>query len=206
MVESYMHGWTNTYGGANWEKQGYWVPKLPYWLKIERVGPMITGYASRDGTSWTPIVYGEYKKMPATAYLGLAVCACKDGTLNTSTFSNVCITGGTDGKVLAPEPPESLLASPGDRKVPLRWLPSFGAASYTVKRATTAGGPYSEIATGVTAASYVDTTVSNDTPYFYTVTATNARGHQRGFQSRNRHASSRHEPHRHRRHRERQRR
>ena len=176
MVEAYMHGWTNTYGGANWECQGYWVPKLPYWLKIERVGPMITGYASRDGTSWTPIVYGEFKNMPATAYLGLAVCGITNGTLNTSTFRNVCITGGTGGKVLAPEPPESLLASPGDRKALLRWLPSFGAASYTVKRATTAGGPFSEVATGVTTASYVDTTVSNDTPYHYVVTATNGAG------------------------------
>lgn len=176
IVETYMHGWTNVYGGSNWEMQSYWVPQLPYWLKIERLGHLITAYASRDGTSWTPLVYGEYRDMPATAYLGLAVCANSNGSLNTSTFSNVNITGGTAGKVEIPPAPEALLASPGDGRVPLRWLASFGATGYTVKRAEKREGPYKDVATGVTGTSYVDERVSNNTTYHYVVTATNEAG------------------------------
>ncbi|HEY8960814.1 MAG TPA: discoidin domain-containing protein, partial [Luteolibacter sp.] len=98
-------------------------------------------------------------------------------TLNTSTFSNVRITGGNGGApVMPPAAPVVLLASPGDGTVPLRWQPSFGATSYTVKRATATGGPYSPIAADITATSYTDKTVANGTTYYYVVTATNSAG------------------------------
>jgi hypothetical protein len=61
--------------------------------------------------------------------------------------------------------------------LPLRWQPSFGAASYTVKRATTSGGPYSTtVASGITASNYTDTTVASGTTYYYVVTAINSAG------------------------------
>ena len=105
------------------------------------------------------------------------VCSTANGTLNTSTFSNVQITGGNGGApVVTPAAPAALLAAPGDKAVPLRWQPSFGATSYTVKRATTSGGPYSTVASGITASSYTDTTVTNGTTYYYVVTATNSAG------------------------------
>jgi len=68
------------------------------------------------------------------------------------------------------------VAAPGDGAVPLRWMSSFGAASYTVKRATTSGGPYSTIASGIPTCSYTDKTVTNGTTYYYVVTATNSAG------------------------------
>ncbi len=99
------------------------------------------------------------------------------GTLNTATFSNVQITGGNGGAPsVIPAAPAALLASPGDDAVPLRWQPSFGATSYTVKRATSSGGPYRTVASGITASSYTDTSVTNGTTYYYVVTATNSAG------------------------------
>ncbi len=78
--------------------------------------------------------------VPGTVYVGLVVCSAANGTLCTSTFRNVQITGG-DGRapISAPAAPAALLASPGDGVVSLRWEASFGATSYTVKRATTSG-------------------------------------------------------------------
>jgi hypothetical protein len=105
------------------------------------------------------------------------VCSVANGTLNTSTFSNVQITGGNGGTpVVTPAAPAALLASPGEGVVPLRWQSSFGANSYTVKRATSSGGPYANVATGITASSYTDTAVSNGTNYYYVVTASNSAG------------------------------
>src|SRR5262249_34933455 len=52
--------------------------------------------------------------------------------------------------------------------------------TYSIKRGTNSGGPYFTIASnlteGVRATSYMDTSVSNSTPYFYVVTAVNAFG------------------------------
>jgi hypothetical protein len=58
----------------------------------------------------------------------------------------------------------------------LSWSPAPGATSYRVKRATTNGGPYTTIATGITAASYTDRGLSGGTTYFYIVTAVNGSG------------------------------
>jgi fibronectin type 3 domain-containing protein len=173
-VESYMHGWTQVYGGSNWEKQSYWLPQVPYWLKIERVGNVITAYASQDGTSWATQLYGRFDNMPATAFVGLIGCAYLSGTTNTSTFSHVNITTGSNGVTVVPEAPAALQASPG-QQVPLRWTASFGATGYIVKRGTSSGGPYTTIGTE-TNASYVDTTAVADTTYYYVVTGSNSAG------------------------------
>jgi hypothetical protein len=167
------------YGGANYGNKA--VPFSPslssYWVKLERIGNIVTGYVSPDGTNWAATEVGRLDNPPATWYVGLVVCAIGNSTLNTSTFSNVQITGGNGGApIVTPAAPAALLAAPGENVVPLRWQPSFGATSYTVKRATSSGGTYSTVASGITASSYTDTTVANGTTYYYVVTATNSAG------------------------------
>ncbi|MEO6477605.1 RICIN domain-containing protein [Luteolibacter sp.] len=176
VVESYFHGWAEMYGGSNWEKQGYPITQPSWWVKIERLGNIVTTYASPDGTSWATLVIGRYDNLGTSPYLGLCVTSNKPGTLCTATFSNVSITTGNGAApVAAPSAPLSVLAAPGENRVPLRWSESFGATSYKVKRATTSGGPHTTIAT-VTAPSYVDATASNGTTYYYVVSAVNAVG------------------------------
>ena len=169
------------YGGANYGNKAYDIgtPTASYWVKVERLGNIITGYVSPDGTNWAATDVGRVDApVPATWYVGLVVCSVANGTLNTSTFSNVQITTGNGGApIVTPAAPAALLASPGENAVPLRWQPSFGAASYTVKRGTASGGPYSTtVASGITASSYTDTTVASGTTYYYVVTATNSAG------------------------------
>ena len=61
-------------------------------------------------------------------------------------------------------------------QINLSWNASTGATSYNVKRATVSGGPYTTIASGVTATSYSDTGLSASTTYYYVVSAVNANG------------------------------
>ncbi len=75
-----------------------------------------------------------------------------------------------------PLPPANLTATAGNSQVALAWNASSGAASYSVKRSTTAGSGYSEIASGVAAMSYTDTGVTNGATYYYVVTAVNDAG------------------------------
>ncbi|MFD1885990.1 cohesin domain-containing protein [Paenibacillus wenxiniae] len=68
----------------------------------------------------------------------------------------------------------TLKATAGDSQVNLSWTPADQAKSYTVKRSTTAGGPYTSIAQSVTAnvyneLTYTDTNATNGTTYYYTV-------------------------------------
>jgi hypothetical protein len=58
----------------------------------------------------------------------------------------------------------------------LSWTAVTDATSYNVKRSTTAGGPYSVIASNVTATTFDDSTVTNGTTYYYTVTSVNMAG------------------------------
>ncbi|MFT3787331.1 MAG: alginate lyase family protein [Tepidisphaeraceae bacterium] len=174
-VEYYNHGWTEMYGGSNWEKDTYSLPSASYWVKVERLGTQVTTYTSVDGTSWATHSVGEYSNLGNTYYLGLYVSALSNTALNTATFTDVRITGG-DGLVNpVPAAPLSVMGSPGNRRVPLRWLASSGATSYKVKRSITSGGPYTTIAT-VTGTDYTDVGLPNDVTYYYTVTALNAAG------------------------------
>lgn len=173
-VESYMDGWTEVYGGSNWESQSYGVPSLPYWLKIERVGQVISAYASQDGTSWAVQVRGKFANTPSTVYIGLAVDSMVNGTLNTSTFDHVNMTGGSSGATVIPYAPAAVYASPGLQQVPLRWTASFGATTYAVDRAPS-GGSYTSIAQ-VSSPSYIDTNISGGTTYNYKIRAGNSAG------------------------------
>jgi fibronectin-binding autotransporter adhesin len=75
-----------------------------------------------------------------------------------------------------PAAPVDLVATPGDAQVSLSWSAAAGAASYTVRRSTTSGSGYADIATGVTSPAYTDSGAANGTTYFYVVQAVNAVG------------------------------
>jgi len=68
-----------------------------------------------------------------------------------------------------------LSASAGDELVALNWN-STDARSYTIKRSTTAGGPYDVIADNVTTTNYNDTNVTNGVTYYYVIFAKNNEG------------------------------
>jgi uncharacterized repeat protein (TIGR01451 family) len=70
--------------------------------------------------------------------------------------------------------PLALSATAGNAKVTLTWNPVAGAAGYAVKRALAAAGPFSSVASGITAANYSDLSPTNNVLYYYVVTDTQA--------------------------------
>ncbi len=60
--------------------------------------------------------------------------------------------------------------------IQITWDAAADAASYTLKRSTVAGGPFATVATGITALTYIDTSLLAGTTYFYVVTSVNASG------------------------------
>ena len=85
------------------------------------------------------------------------------------------VPAGRAGNV--PSTPTGLAASAGNAQVALTWNAVSGATGYNVKRSTTNGGPYANVAAERRpATSYTNTGLTNGTPYYYVVTALNASG------------------------------
>ncbi|QJD88320.1 hypothetical protein HH215_24180 [Cohnella herbarum] len=107
-----------------------------------------------------------------TAYYYVVSASNSAGESPSSTQVNATPTAGT----AIPTAPTGLTATAGNAQVALSWTASTGATSYTVKRATTTGGPYTNVATGVTTTSYTNTGLTNGTAYYYVVSASNSAG------------------------------
>ena len=75
-----------------------------------------------------------------------------------------------------PQAPVNLTATAGNAQIALSWSASYNASSYNILRATTSGGPYVLIASGVTSTSFMDTKVTVGTTYYYVVQAVDATG------------------------------
>ncbi len=76
-----------------------------------------------------------------------------------------------------PLAPTNLSATAGDNAVTLDWTGNTDATSYNIYRGTSAGGESgTPLATGITLTTYTDSTASNGTTYFYTVTAVDSAG------------------------------
>ncbi len=142
------------------------VTGVPVWFKLARSGNTFTGYASADGTNWTTFA-SRTVAMSNTLYAGLVDCANNTG-LCEATFDNVSAPCAA---------PTEITEDAAPRHIRLGWTASFGAGSYSVKRATASGGPYTLIgAVPSPSISFTDTSVSAGTNYFYVVSAVNAAG------------------------------
>ncbi len=137
-----------------------------------------TGYVVKRST----ISGGPYTLIAAPTATSYTDTPLANGTPYYYVVSAVGPTGegASSGQVSAtplapPSPPGGLTATAGNAQVGLTWSASSGATSYSVKRATISGGPYTQIATP-TATSYIDTSVTNGTPYYYVVSAVGPTG------------------------------
>ncbi len=129
------------------------------------------------GEGATPLV----TSIAATAYVDTAISngttyyytVAAVNSVGTSAQSNEAIA--TPNAV--PVVPANVTATGANSTVLLSWTPSFGAASYNVYKATASGGEGSTpFATGITAAAYTDTAVTNGTTYYYTIAGVNTIG------------------------------
>jgi hypothetical protein len=76
---------------------------------------------------------------------------------------------------VVPGAPTGLAATAGNASVSLTWNASTGATSYNVMRSTTSGSGYATV-NSPTGTSYTDTGLTNNTTYYYVVTAANSAG------------------------------
>ena len=76
-------------GGASVSTTGAMVV-APSWVKLTRVGNLITAYQSSDGNMWSQVGTATIA-MPASVFVGLAVSSHSAATLATATFDQVAI-------------------------------------------------------------------------------------------------------------------
>jgi fibronectin type 3 domain-containing protein len=151
---------------------------VPCWVELVQSGSTFTGYYSTNGSNWT-LLGTETVSMGGTEYVGMAVCANNNGTgyvnnpattLFTAMFDNVTAPGWPP---LAA--PTGLTATAGNGQVALSWLAVSNATSYSVQRAGTSEGAYTNLAS-VTTTNYTDTGVVVGSTYYYVVSAQNSAG------------------------------
>ncbi|QHT69713.1 PKD domain-containing protein [Rhodocytophaga rosea] len=98
--------------GTGTPKYVYKTGSAPVWVKLVRSGNTFTSSYSTTGTTWTTIGTVTIT-MGTTVYVGMAVTSHKTTVLNTSTFTNVSVTGqpaATARKDYAPENVEQKLS------------------------------------------------------------------------------------------------
>lgn len=130
-------------------------------------GPYTTVVSGLTGTTYNDASVAT----GTTYYYVITATNTADGESAASTEISV-----TTPATWAPDAPTGLTATPNAMQVGLTWNAVANATSYTVKRGTTSGGPYTDLATGVTGTSHNDTTAVIGTNYYYVVTATNTGG------------------------------
>jgi len=136
------------------------------------------GQGTYDPTPYPPR-WGDYSGIAVDPFDGdasvwvAAEYEPSSGGLNWASWIASVSAGST---CAPPMTPTGLGAVAGNAQVALSWSTASGAASYTVKRATTTGGPYTAIASGLTTTVYTDATVTNGTTYYYVVSSINACG------------------------------
>ncbi|MDH4140016.1 MAG: cytochrome c3 family protein [Coriobacteriia bacterium] len=90
-----------TAGGAS-ASGGTQAGDAPMWLKLGRVGNVITGYMSTDGSSWTP-VGSQTVSLDTYVLVGVCLTSHVNGTFSESTFDNFSVTQlGGSGSTVTP--------------------------------------------------------------------------------------------------------
>ncbi|MEJ0099039.1 MAG: fibronectin type III domain-containing protein [Pseudomonadota bacterium] len=140
-----------------------------------------TNYYVKRATSST----GTYTQVAISSATSLTDSGLSNGTTYYYVVSAANEVGQSANSSLAsatpqapatvPAAPGNLSATAGNAQVALTWSASSGATSYNLKRSTTSGGPYTQVTTA-TATSYTNTGLTNNTTYYYVISAVNAVG------------------------------
>ena len=76
----------------------------PYWVRLVRSGNTFTGYASANGTTWSPIG-SDTIAMAASVYVGLPVTSHDNTLVATATVDGVSVSGGVPPTTTTTVPP-----------------------------------------------------------------------------------------------------
>ncbi|MCB1131966.1 MAG: hypothetical protein KDN05_12610, partial [Verrucomicrobiae bacterium] len=75
-----------------------------------------------------------------------------------------------------PLAPAGLTATPNSPDIVLGWIDAGDGTTYTVQRATSSGGPFTTLQSGITGGSFTDSTAVPGTQYFYQLIASSGAG------------------------------
>jgi hypothetical protein len=139
--------WTAGTGATSYNVKRATTSGGPY---VQLAAPTTAGYTDSAVTNGTMYYY---------------VVSALDAGGESANSAQVAVTPG-----VAPAAPSNLTGTPGNAQTSLSWSASSGATSYNVKRGTTSGGAYTQLAS-VTTTTYTDTSVTNGTTYYYVVSA-----------------------------------
>lgn len=130
------------------------------------------GSFSTIATSITGTTYTDSTGTSGGRYYYRVIAKNTSGSA-TSNLDNGILNGSA---TTIPPAPTGVIALPGDSTIQLSWTSSIGAATYTLRRGTASGGPFTPIAINLASTSYQDTNITNGTTYYYVVTARNGAG------------------------------
>jgi len=144
-----------------------------------------TGYHIKRSTTSG----GPYTTLATSTFTGYTDVGVKNGTAYYYVVSATSAGGESSNSRQAsakpeasattstgkPSIPSGLTASPGNGQIGLTWVAPSNAKSYEVKRATSSGGPFVQVATS-TFAGYTVTGLTNGTTYYFAVAAVNSSG------------------------------
>jgi phosphatidylserine/phosphatidylglycerophosphate/cardiolipin synthase-like enzyme len=85
----------------------------PRWVKLARVGNVLSGYESADGVNWT-LVASDTFTLPDSVLIGLGVSSHVAGTNATATFDNVTISAANPPPPPPNVPPTVAITAPGN--------------------------------------------------------------------------------------------
>ncbi|WP_075732098.1 alginate lyase family protein [Streptomyces acidiscabies] len=162
---------------------------VPFTPDLDRTGKYIKQTVSAIGRGNLPPIYEMYlahykgvrgieaPDVQAAVFRGANGTRLIEGSNDDLPSWGTFAYAGTTAPVpTVPAPPAGLTAVGEERAVELAWLPSVAASGYTIRRATHPAGPYTVLATGVTAPAYTDTAVRPGRAYHYTVSSSNDLG------------------------------
>ena len=73
--------------------------------------------------------------------------------------------------------PANVIATPvSANQINLKWNAAAGAVDYNVQRSIISGGPYTTIATGLTATNYLNSNLNANVTYYYVIGSVNTNG------------------------------
>jgi regulation of enolase protein 1 (concanavalin A-like superfamily) len=153
---------------------------VPFTPDLDRTGKYIkqTVSATARGTIWPiyEMIHAHYAGVRGLSapYAEQAITDRVEGSHDDlPSFGTLTYAGATPVPVtVPPAAPAGLHATPtGGGAVTISWLPSAGADTYALRRATAPAGPYEPLADGITERTHTDITAEAGRTYYYTVTA-----------------------------------
>ena len=141
-----------------------------------------------SSSSWIEFDVTSHITGNGTFSLGLTSTEVGNTTFSSKEGANspelVVETGSSPPDTTAPANPTGLAATAGNEEVSLDWNDNTEGDldGYNVYRSTTTGSGYSKInGSLVSASAYTDSSVSNDTTYYYVVTAVDTSTNESGY-------------------------